>query len=58
MEFVFTIPSTPATFIFDVANITIGGDTGGNIELYLDGVLIDTQTTADFNTETVNIEWL
>lgn len=35
-----------------------GGDTGGDIEVYLDGVLIDTQTTTDFNTETVNIEWL
>jgi hypothetical protein len=35
-----------------------GGSTGGDIEIYLDGVLIDTQTTADFNTETVNVEWL
>lgn len=59
MEFVFTIPSTPTTFIFDVANVTLGGgSSGGDIEIYLDGVLIDTQTTADFNTETVNIEWL
>ena len=31
---------------------------GGDIEIYLDGVLIDTQTTLDFNTEIVNIEWL
>lgn len=59
MDFVFNIPSAPATFVFDVANITIGGGSaGGDIEIYLDGVLIDTQTTADFNTETVNVEWL
>lgn len=36
----------------------IGGSTSGDIEIYLDGVLIDTQATADFNTETVNVEWL
>ena len=35
-----------------------GGSAGGDIEIYLDGVLIDTQATADFNTETVNVEWL
>ena len=35
-----------------------GGSAGGDIEIYLDGVLIDTQTTLDFNTETVNVEWL
>jgi hypothetical protein len=35
-----------------------GGSSGGDIEIYLDGVLIDTQATADFNTETVNVEWL
>lgn len=35
-----------------------GGSTSGDIEIYLDGVLIDTQATADFNTETVNVEWL
>lgn len=36
---------------------TGSGSSGGDIEVYLDGVLIDTQTTADFNTELVNIIW-
>jgi len=59
MTFVFNIPSPTATFVFSVPNTTINyGTSGGDIEIYLDGVLIDTQTTADFNTETVNVEWL
>lgn len=35
-----------------------GGDCSGDIEIYLDGVLIDTQATSDYSTETVNVEWL
>ena len=60
MNFVFNIPANPVSFVFDILYTTIGGggSTGGDIEVYLDGVLIDTQTTTDFNTETVNIEWL
>lgn len=39
--------------------ICVGGssDCSGSIEVYLDGVLIDTQATSDFNTEVVNIIW-
>lgn len=32
-------------------------DCGGTIEVYLDGVLLDTITTSDFDSETVNITW-
>jgi hypothetical protein len=60
MTFIFNVPSSSTTFVFSTANITFssGGSTGGDIEIYLDGVLIDTQTTLDFNTETVNVGWL
>ena len=59
MTFVFNVPSPSTTFVFSTANITFSsGSAGGDIEIYLDGVLIDTQATADFNTETVNVEWL
>lgn len=37
---------------------TGGGDCAGDIEIYLDGVLIDTQSTTDYSTETVNVVWL
>jgi hypothetical protein len=60
MTFVFNIPSPTATFVFSVPNVTYssGGSSAGDIEIYLDGVLIDTQATSDFNTETVTVEWL
>lgn len=58
MTFIFNIPSSPASFVYSIENTVIGGDTGGDIEIYLDGVLIDTQTTTDYSTETVNVEWL
>jgi hypothetical protein len=59
MDFVFTIPSAPATFVFDVANITIGGggDAGGTINVYLDGVLQSSTSSTDLDAETVNILW-
>lgn len=37
-------------------DITAGG-AGGTINVYLDGVLVDTEVTPNFNSETVNIEW-
>ena len=59
MQFVFSTPSAATTFVFAISNVTLpSGSAGGDIEIYLDGVLIDTQTTLDFNTETVNVEWL
>lgn len=59
MTFVFNVPNPSTTFVFSTSNITFSsGGAGGDIEIYLDGVLIDTQTTTDFNTETVNVEWL
>lgn len=38
-------------------NVIGGGGAGGTINVYLDGVLVDTEVTPNFNSETVNIEW-
>ena len=59
MEFVFSTPSAATTFVFAISNVTLpSGSAGGDIEVYIDSILVDTQTTTDFNTETVNITWL
>lgn len=38
-------------------NVIGGGGSGGDINVYIDGLLVDTVTTADYSTETLNIEW-
>jgi len=59
MTFVFNVPNPSTTFVFSTANITFSsGGSGGDIEVYIDSILVGTQTTTDFNTETVNITWL
>ena len=59
MTFVFNTPSSQPIFVFSVPNVTLpSGSAGGDIEVYIDSILVDTQTTTDFNTETVNITWL
>lgn len=40
----------------EIANVTIG-TSGGTYNIYLDGVLNQTGTSADFTTETFNISF-
>lgn len=54
MTFVFSIPSTPVGFVFSIKNQTIG-NSGGDINIYVNGVLDQTVTTSDYSTETINI---
>lgn len=43
--------------IVDLTTELCGGDCGGTINVYVDGVLFDTIVVADFNSETINIDY-
>jgi hypothetical protein len=59
MDFIFTIPASPVSFVYNIANSTIGGggSAGGTIYVYVNGVLQSTTVSSDLNAEIVNILW-
>lgn len=50
-----SIVSSVISVTAKIVNVTIGGSTGGTINVYLDGALNQSVTTANFATEIVNI---
>ncbi len=55
MDFILTIPDAPVSFVYNIANSTIGGGAGGTIYVYVNGVLNQTISSTDLNAETINI---
>jgi hypothetical protein len=57
MDFIFTIPAPPVSFVYNIANSTIGGggSSGGTIYVYVNGVLNQTIVSSDLDAETITI---
>ncbi len=57
MDFVFEVPGNQVFFIFSLPNVLFGGgEVGGDINIYIDGELDQTVTTADYSNENLIIE--